>query len=79
MTVNGTVGINASQNNPIKGTGNSNGHQLFNNQTSVNDSFVSKDQEAVIIGKLANKLDNGSMLSRRSNNFKSLSPVNVDG
>ena len=48
-------------------------------QISLNESFVSKDHDSVIIGKIAQKLDNGSMLSRRSNNFKTLSPVNVDG
>lgn len=45
--------------------------------TKQTDSFYSKDRDVVLVGKLAAKLDCGSMLSKRSNNFKTLSPVNV--
>ena len=40
-------------------------------------SFFSGDGGAVIVGKIAAKLDCGSVLSQRSNNFKSLGPINL--
>ena len=47
------------------------------NATQDNQSFFSGDGGAVIVGKIAAKLDCGSVLSQKSNNFKQLGPVNL--
>jgi len=44
-----------------------------------NDSFVSKEGTPTVINKLAKRFNCNSILSRRSKEFKSLSPVNLDG
>ncbi len=41
------------------------------------DSFISKDPSSAVVSKLANRLGCSSVLSRRSKQFKSLSPVNL--
>lgn len=41
------------------------------------DSFFSKDPSSTVVSKLANRLGCTSVLSRRSKQFKSLSPVNL--
>lgn len=48
------------------------------NPTMRNDSFFSKDRNESIIAKIASKLECNSILSRRSKEFKSLSPMNVE-
>jgi len=44
-----------------------------------NDSFVSKEGTPTVVNKLAKRFNCNSILSRRSKEFKSLSPVNLDG
>ena len=51
--------------------------QVALNNVKTNESFFSGDGGAVIVGKLAAKLDCGSVLSQKSNNFKPLGPVNL--
>ena len=46
-------------------------------KVKTNESFFSGDGGAVIVGKIAAKLDCGSVLSQRSNHFKTLGPVNL--
>ena len=46
-------------------------------KNDTKESFFSGDRGAVIVGKIAAKLDSGSVLSARSNHFKSLGPINL--
>ena len=53
----------------------STGNGLKPGNIKQSDSFFSKDQENVIVSKLAAKLDCQSVLERRSKEFKSINPV----